>query len=111
MKSRLDRVNSLLEHEISGILLKEFSFPGAMATLTRVNATPNLIEARVYISVFPEEKADEVIRGLKKDVRLVQRKINKKLNMRPVPKIIFVKDSHISSASKVETLLNKLRNN
>lgn len=109
MTERLAKVNSLLEREIGKILHKEFSFDNAMTTLTRVETTANLIEARVYISVFPEEKNTEIIKTLNHRVREIQSKINKLLNMRPIPKIIFLKETQISEASKIESILEKLK--
>jgi|SRR3989344_5918775 len=109
MPNRIKKVNSLLEHEISNILLRDFSFPGAMFTLTRVEATANLIEAKAYISVMPEKKTDKVIKVLNGDIYSVQQKINKKLNMRPIPRIRFVKDEMIAKAAKIEDLLAKLK--
>lgn len=109
MTNRIEKVNSLLQHEISKILLKEFNFEGAMVTLTQVQATANLIEAKAYISVLPEEKNDKIVQILNKEVYSIQQKINKMLNMRPIPKIIFVKDEKISQAAKVEKLLATLK--
>ena len=121
MNNRIDKVNSLLEHEISKIILRDFDFPGVMVTLTHVNATANLIEAKAYISVMSgpaqnhsdieagKEKTDEIINILNKNVRDIQRKINKMLNMRPIPRIIFVKDEKISEAARVEALLEKIK--
>lgn len=107
--NRIDKVNSLLEQEISKILLRDFDFSGAMVTLTHIETTPNLIEAKAYISVLPEDKATEVLRILNKEVYILQQKINKMLNMRPVPKIIFVKDEKIKEAARVEELLESLK--
>lgn len=109
MTSRVEKVNSLLGQEIAKILHREFCFDNAMATLIRVETTANLIEARVYISVFPEEKSGEIIKILSRGVRDIQKKINKLLNMRPIPKIIFAKDVQVSSASKIESILSKLK--
>ena len=109
MANRIDRVNSLLEREISKVLLRDFEFFDAMVTLTHVDATLNLIEARAYISVFPEEKADKIIAILNRGVYEIQQKINKMLNMRPIPKITFVKDEKIKEAARVEELLGKLK--
>lgn len=109
MSKRIDRVNSLLGRELSKILLKEFNFDGVMATLTHVEATANLIEAKVYISVLPDEKADEVLKVLNKEVYSIQQKINKMLNMRPIPRIKFVKDVQVAGASKIEELLATLK--
>lgn len=112
MPKRIERVNSLLEHEISGIIQREIVFPdGVLVTLTHVDATANLIEAKAYISVFPEEKAEGVLKILKKEVYGIQKQIDKKLNMRPIPKIIFVADKKEAEAGNIEELLNRLKNN
>jgi len=106
MTNRIDRVNSLLEHEISKILLHDFTFsPDILVTLTKVRVTANLIEAKAYISVFPEAKVVGIIGALNKSIFDVQNKINRTLRMRPTPKIIFVKETEVSKAARVEKLL------
>jgi len=110
MVNRIDKVNSLLEHEINRILLHDFNFsPDVLVTLTRVEATANLIEAKVFISVLPDIKADQTIATLKSNIRDIQQKINKTLNMRPVPRIMFIKDKVIKEAGKIEELLAQLK--
>lgn len=111
MTNRIDRVNSLLEHEIGKIILRDFAFsPDILVTLTRVATTANLIEAKVYISVFPEEKVDGIIRALNRSVHDIQYKINRTLKMRPIPRIKFVKETEISKAARIEELLVKAKN-
>ena len=110
MTERIHKVNSLLEHEISAIVLRDFNFSSALVTVTHVDATANLIEAKAYISVLPDDKAAMIVAMLNKAVYDVQQKINKKLNMRPIPKLIFVKDEKLAEASRVEELLHKLKN-
>lgn len=112
MANRIERVNSLLEKEISKIILKDFAFsPEILVTLTHVDTTANLIDAKAYISIFPDEKADAIIHVLDKSVYDVQYKINRTLRMRPIPKIKFVKDKEFSKAGRVEELLIQLKNN
>jgi ribosome-binding factor A len=110
MSNRIEKVNSLLRDEISKILLRDFAFsPEILVTLTRVECSANLIEAKAYISVFPEEKSAGILNALQKSVYDVQYKINRTLRQRPIPKIKFVKDENISKAGKVEELLGKLK--
>ena len=109
MSNRLEKVNSLLEKEISKIVLRDFNFQEALVTITHIDATANLIEARAFVSVLPEEKTDKIISILNKGVYSIQQKINKLLNMRPIPKIIFVKDEKIREAARIEELLEKIK--
>jgi len=121
MSNRIEKINSLLEHEIGKILLHDFAFsPEILVTLTRVDTTANLIEAKVYISVYcaspkpageggSEEMADRIIKILNRNIYDIQSKINKVLRMRPVPKIKFIKDENISKAGRIEELLDGLK--
>ena len=111
MSNRVEKVNSLLEREINNIFLKDFNFPdGVLVTLTYVAATTNLIEAKVYISIYPENRAGEVMKFLGRAVYVIQKKVNKRLKMRPIPKIIFVFDKQGAKAGRVEELLSQLKN-
>ena len=106
MSNRIEKINSLLQHEIGKLILKDFAFsPEILVTLTRVDTTANLIEAKAYVSVFPEEKSTGIVNALQKSVYDVQYKINRILRQRPIPKIKFVKETAISKAAKIEELL------
>jgi len=110
MSNRIEKVNSLLRDEIGKILLHDFSFaPDVLVTLTRVEATANLIEAKAFVSVYPEEKSKEILNALRKSVYDIQHKINRTLRQRPIPKIIFVLDKTESKAGRVEELLSELK--
>jgi ribosome-binding factor A len=110
MTERIDKVNSLLEHEIGKILLRDFAFsPEILITLTKVNTASNMIEAKVYISVFPDKKAEGIINALEKSVYYIQHKLNRVLKMRPVPKIKFVRDEDASKAGRIEEIINELK--
>jgi ribosome-binding factor A len=110
MNNRIDKVNSLLEHEIGKILLRDFAFsPEILVTLTRVDCSANLFEAKAYVSVFPETKSDGILNALQKSVYDIQYKINRTLKMRPIPKIKFVKETEISKAGRIEELLAKAK--
>ncbi|OGZ72420.1 MAG: ribosome-binding factor A [Candidatus Staskawiczbacteria bacterium RIFCSPLOWO2_01_FULL_38_12b] len=109
MSNRLEKVNSLLQQEISKIIVRDFDFHGALITLTHVDASANLIEARAYVSVMPEDRIDQAVKALNKDVYDIQQKLNKILNMRPVPRIKFVKDPVIAEAARIEGLLESLK--
>jgi len=110
--NRVEKVNSLLEHEISKILLRDFDFPqGLLVTLTHVDCSTNLFEAKAFVSVYPEANFDKTLDLLDKATYSIQQKINRTLRMRPIPKIKFVKDKDTGRAGKVESLLAKLKNN
>jgi len=108
MSNRVEKVNSLLEREVGKIIRRDFTFsPEILVTLTRVETSSNMIDAKAYISVFPEVKSDGILNALQKSVYDIQYEINRTLKMRPVPKIRFIKEKEIASAARIEELLAK----
>jgi len=110
MNKRISRVNELIKRELNQILIKEVDFPpGFLVTLTRVESSANLQEARAYISVMPENNLEKVLKILERQVYFLQKKINKRLKMRPVPKIIFLKEKMVGEADRIEKILEELK--
>lgn len=110
MTDRILQVNTLLLKELNRIILKEIEFsPDALATITRVEATPNLQQAKVYISIMPDQKRKEVLHALRSQVFHIQQILNKRLNMRPVPRIEWVYETKAAEAQRIEELLEKIK--
>lgn len=110
MSNRLPRVNQLIKKELSQIILKEADFlSGVLVTLTRVETTSNLRESKIYISVMPEEKQETVLNMLNNQAWQFQQLLNKRLKMRPIPKIIFFKEKETVKAGKIERILVELK--
>jgi len=107
---RIQRVNRLIKTEISQILFREVEFySGVLITVTRVETSVNLSQAKVYISCLPEEKASEVFQILNQQVYELQQKLNQRLRMRPIPRIKFMEEEETREAGKIEEILEKLK--
>ena len=110
MSNRIEKVSSLIQEELSQILLKEVDFPkDVLVTITRVEIIVNLSDARIYISVIPENQTDKVFETLNRRIYDIQQCLNRRLNMRPIPKIEFRKEEKTQQAARVEELLEKLK--
>jgi ribosome-binding factor A len=110
VNNRILRVNELLQKEIGQILLREFNIgEGSLLTITRVEAFPNLQGAKVYISIMPENKREEVSRTLQRNIFEIQQLLNKRLKMRPVPKIQWVEDRAGGNAQRIGELLDQVK--
>jgi len=81
-----------------------------LISLTRVECSGNLQEAKVFISVLPDWEQKNIVSILEKNAWQFQEKLNKKLRMRPVPKIIFIGDILPGQAQEVEIILERLKN-
>lgn len=110
MSKRVLKVNELIKKELGQIILREFNFgKGILTTITRVETSPNLIQSKVFISVIPTNKKNIVLKELKKVIYFLQEKLNHRLIMRPVPKIIFVEEKETERAAKIEKILEELK--
>jgi len=110
MAKRIQRVNQLIKKELSQILLREVDFPkDLLVTITRVETLNDLSEARVFISVMPESQAKRILAILNRQIYQLQQKINKRLRMRPIPKIIFCEEKTTVEAGRIEEILEELK--
>ena len=110
MSKRIERVNSLIQKELGKIILREVELPvGVLATLTRVETSANLIDAKAYIAVLPSEKTERVLEILNKIIYELQKILNRRLRMRPIPKIRFIKEKQTAEAAKIEGLLEEIK--
>ena len=84
-------------------------FDGAMVTVTEVRVSPDLSIAKVYVSIFPSEKASKVMWILEDNVRQYRGELGRKVSsqLRIVPEIAFYLDTTLDYAEHIEELLKK----
>lgn len=110
MSYRLEKINKLLKQQVSQILLKEIDFSsGVLVTVTQVETSINLRQAKIMISVLPSEQSEEVFKTLNRHIFDFQQILNKKLRMRPVPKISFQLDKSGQKQTRIIELLDRVK--
>jgi len=109
MSDRILKVNALIQSHLGEILTRELSLkPEVFITIAKVDTTPDLRYTRIFISIFPEKESNYVLKTLEKEVYQIQGNLNKRLSMKPLPKIEFRNDLTESKADKIEKLLKKI---
>ncbi len=109
MSNRIDKVNELIKKNISEIMLKDLSLKsGVFVTVAKVDTTADLRYTRVFVSIFPEKEINYVMKSLEKELYRIQGTLNKKLSMRPLPRIEFKIDLTESKADEIEKLLKEI---
>jgi len=108
MSDRLKKLNDLLRDEAGKILKKELEFNDVLVTVVRAEISPTLEHATVWISVFPESRGEQALREINRNIYSLQQMLNKRLIMRPVPKIRFEIDKTEEGADKIEKILGNL---
>ena len=102
---RPERVSSLIREELAQLILREAEFPGALVTITDVVVDKKMDNAKVKISAIPLERAAGAIKVLDSMAGHLQHLLNKKMNIRPMPRIVFQIDTGLENAAVVEKKL------
>ena len=110
--TRIERVESLIQEEVSTIMRNKVSDPRVgFISVTKVKVTPDYKNASIYVSIFADEnKKNEAMQGLYSATGFIQRELGNLLEMRTTPKIQFVRDDSLEEGSRVINLINRLEN-
>ena len=109
--TRQQKISSLIRRDISDIFLKEARdlVQGALVSVTIVRVSPDLIFAKIYLSVFPYAKADEIVNRLTENVWLIRRALGQRVRnqLRIVPELDFRLDDSLEYIENIDNLLKK----
>ena len=107
------RVGEELRHLISNALLRESFYDQIIEnntiTVTEVNVSPDLKNAKVYIMPLGGENKLEVLDSLNKSNGRIKKLISSNINIRQIPKLQFKIDETFEYAKKIENILQKIK--
>lgn len=90
MNDRILKINKLLKQEVGKIIFEEIDIEKEiLLTVIKVDTPNDLRYSKIFISVFPSVKTEEVFEKLNKNIWGIQQILNKKLKMRKIPRIEF----------------------
>ncbi len=108
---RLDRVNHLIQMELSELILHRVKDPRlGFVTVTQVKVSPDLRNARVFYSVMGGEKEKTGSKtALEHAAGFLQREIGTALQLRYTPKLHFSLDDSLDRGLEIDRLLRKIQ--
>jgi ribosome-binding factor A len=111
--SRPDRVADQIRSELGLLLTRELHDPGiGFVTITRVQVSADLQQARVFFTVLGDEKARRNSeRALDRAMPFLRRQIGSRLRFKRVPELKFLYDESIAGQDRIEQILNEIRTN
>ena len=105
------RVGELVKQNLGELFIRnEAKIPlinSKLVTVTEVRMTPDLKTARVYVIPLGGVDTKETVRILTEYSHLVRRALSKRLDIKFLPKLIFVEDNSFEYAEKIEKLIKK----
>ncbi len=107
--NRIGRINEEIARELSAQLrsLKDPRVQG-MVSITRVDTTPDLRYARIYVSVLDKGDLKSVLKGLRSAAGFLRRALGSALALRYTPELIFEPDSSIERGTHILELLREI---
>ena len=106
--NRIGRINEEIQRELAAQIrsLKDPRVSGTgMVSVTRVNTTPDLRYAQVFISVLDKAQEKDVLKGLKSAAGFLRRELGLSLRLRYTPELQFVADDSIEHGAHILELL------
>ena len=105
------RVGEMIKQSLGMIFLKDeakiSNIETNRITVTEVRMSPDLKIAKAYVLPLGGENANEIIKTLKEFSFVIRKVLSKKIAMKFLPKIIFVKDESFDYAEKIENLIKQ----
>lgn len=107
---RQKKIAALLQQEIAQMLqgaVRKEGVANLLISVTKVSVTVDLSLAKIYLSLFPPEKAIEVLKGIQSNSFQVKHDLAKLLKnqLRKIPKLIFYLDDSLDYIEKIDEAL------
>jgi len=108
---RTERVSDQIRMEIADILMRRVKDPRVgFVTITAVDVTADLKQAWVYVTVLQQGAQEaETLDALSRAEGFIKGELGRRLKLRYVPDLKFVKDTSIDRVSRVLNLLDEVR--
>ncbi len=109
--TRQQKVGKQLQKDLAEIIRSKgmAMFGGAMITVSEVRVSPDLSFAKVYVSIFPSEKAEQALEIIEASAKQIRGELGRIVGkqLRIVPEIAFFLDNTLDYAAHIDELLNK----
>ena len=111
LSQRQLRVGEMIKQALGNIFMRgEAKLPNietSNITVTEVRMSPDLKTAKAFVLPLGGKNANEIIEVLKEFSFIVRKTLSKKISMKFLPKLLFVKDESFEYAEKIENLIKK----
>lgn len=112
MSIRTERLAAVIKQDLGKIIQKNYQKNGSFITVTHVEVTPDLMIAKVFISIFAPGKDEDAIFGNLEDHNAsIRKELASKIRhqVRRIPELHFSKDESAEYVDKMENLFDKIR--
>ena len=110
------------QKQVAGVIIQELNdiflrmglnmSDGGMVSISSVKITPDLFEARIYLSFFQIKDNESMLKKIQEKSKDIRRELGSRVRhqLRSIPELTFYIDDTLDYVFKMEELLKKVRN-
>lgn len=107
--NRQRKIAGVLQKDLVDVLQKaaQDGMKGVIISVSKVSVTSDLGVAKVYLSIFPSEKRDEIVKGVQSNTPLIRHEMAQrtKNQLRRMPELLFFGDDTLDYLEKIDKSL------
>ncbi len=109
---KIIRVNEEIQKEVAEIIrgdsIKDARMKDIMVSVTAVDTTTDLKNAKIFISVLQDNKKDDVLDVLNGSSKFIRKELARRINLRNTPEISFKLDNSIAYGIKMAKIIHEV---
>ena len=109
-ETRQNRIARLLQKELSLIFQSQTrAMHGVMVSVTRCRVSPDLSICTAYLSIFPSERGDELMKNINASEKTIRYELGTRVHnqLRIIPELRFFIDDSLDYIERIDNLLKK----
>ena len=109
-ETRQNKIARLLQKELSVIFQQQTrAMRGVMVSVTRTKISPDLSVCTAYLSVFPSERGEEIIKNINANDKTIRYELGTRVRhqLRIIPELRFFIDDSLDYIDRIDELLKK----
>ena len=109
-ETRQNKIARLLQKELSVIFQQQTrAMRGVMVSVTRTKISPDLSVCTAYLSVFPSERGEEIIKNINANDKTIRYELGTRVRhqLRIIPEFRFFIDDSLDYIDRIDELLKK----
>ena len=109
-ETRHNRISRLLQKELASIFQTQTRMMhGVLVSVTRVKVSPDLSICTAYLSIFPSEKGDELLKNINANEKTIRYELGQRVHnqLRIIPELRFFIDDSLDYLERIDELLKK----
>ena len=109
-ETRQNRISRLLQKELATIFQSQTRMMhGVMVSVTRVRVSPDLSICTAYLSIFPSDKGEEMLKNIIANDKAIRYELGQRVRnqLRVIPELRFFIDDSLDYIEHIDELLKK----